>query len=91
LLLGIALFELPYGYYQLLRIAIFLTGLFHLWQSVERAEQLWAWTFGAITLIYNPIATLSLGRPLWMAVNIATIAVLVGHWLYSIRRSTTRR
>ena len=87
LLLGIALFDLPYGYYQLLRVALFLTALFHLLQSVERSEKPWAWVFGAIALVYNPISSLSLGRALWTVVNLSTIAILALHWWLTVYRN----
>jgi hypothetical protein len=91
LLLGAALFDLPYGYYRLLRVAVFLAALFHLWESTERPNRAWAWIFGAIALIYNPISTLPLGRPLWIAVNIATIFVLLVHWRYTRMSQSTGR
>ena len=89
-LLGAALFELPYGYYQLLRVAVFLTALFHLWESVSRANHTWAWIFGAMALVYNPLTALSLGRTLWTAVNLATICMLLAHWRYVSMSQSSR-
>jgi hypothetical protein len=89
LLLGAALFDLPYGYYRLLRVAIFLVALFHVWGSIERSDRRWAWIFGAVALVYNPIAALPLGRPLWTVVNIATVLILLAHWRYTCLPQST--
>lgn len=91
LLLGVALFDLPYGYYRLLRVAIFLAALFHLQVSNERSEYVWVWVFGAVAVIYNPIATLSLGKPIWIPVNLATILIFGLHWRCVFYRDPPRQ
>jgi hypothetical protein len=80
MLLAAALLELPYGYYQLLRVAIFLISIFHLKLSLDRSEERWAWTFGTLAMVYNPIVPLALGRTIWTGVNLVTIMILLLHW-----------
>src|SRR6218665_2657595 len=92
ILLGVALFDLPYGFYRLLRVAIFMAALFHLWASIEGGNRNWAWVFGGVALIYNPISPLPLGRAIWTAVNLASVVIFAAHWRYTaLSRGYTRK
>ena len=79
--LCIAPLPLPYGYYELLRIFIFCVGAYLAVRSHQSDREGWAWAFGALALIYNPIVKIHLGRELWSAVNIGTAAFLAWHLL----------
>lgn len=82
----IALLEMPYGYYQLLRVGICIASGILAYQAFEKQKSELGLAFVASALIYNPIAPLALGREIWTVVNIATIAVLI--WSYaSLQRS----
>lgn len=73
----IALLEMPYGYYQLLRVGICLVAVFLAYQAFEGQRSRIAWIFAAAALTYNPIAPLALGRGLWTIVNLATVGLLI--------------
>jgi hypothetical protein len=77
--LGVALFELPYGYYQLLRVLLFCASCYLGYWSHLRHEQAWSWVFAALAITYNPFIRLHLGADVWPFVNIATILVLGVH------------
>ena len=81
----VALLDMPYGYYQLLRVGVFCVGIYFALAEYKAGGQPWMWAFVATALIYNPIAKLALGREIWSIVNIATIALLVMHFV--VRRS----
>ena len=84
--LAVALFDMPYGYYQLLRIVIFCVAAYLAFESAKRSETTWAWMLGGISLVYNPVVKLGLGRNIWELVNIATILVFAVHLLWTIRK-----
>ena len=69
---------LPYGYYTLLRVM--MTGVF-VWFCYISSEKIgnapWAITFGLLTIIYNPIYPLHLGKDIWIGVNVLTIVIIV--------------
>lgn len=88
LLIGLS--NMPYGYYELLRILLFCCAIFIAISERERGNSIWLWAFGACALIYNPIAKLSLGREIWTVVNLATIALLVVHFWFRGRLSAER-
>ncbi|WP_430429217.1 DUF6804 family protein [Parasphingorhabdus sp.] len=78
--LFLALFPLPYGYYQLLRIVIFVVAIFLCKVSLEHKQPAWPWIFAAMALTYNPVVPISLGREIWSIVNVTTIGLLLLHW-----------
>lgn len=86
----IALFEMPYGYYQLLRVLIFCASCYIGVSEIDREPRFWLWAFSAIALIYNPVFKLSLGREIWFLANIATIALFLIHFWWRWRLATSK-
>ena len=78
-LLLLALFPMPYGYYELLRLVVFLTTgsivyrQFQANNSLGVQEALLALT----ALAYNPVFRIHLNRELWGWVNLVTVGLLV--------------
>lgn len=87
-LLLIALLDMPYGYYQLLRVLIFCTSVYIAVQERGRDNEGWFWAFVACALVYNPVVKLSLGKEIWPVVNVATIILFSVH--FWVRHVTTR-
>ncbi len=78
-LLLLALYpELPYGYYQLLKIVVFcLFGFYAIREMMLDPERARPWIVLGVALVYNPFIKLALGRPLWSLVSLLTIAILI--------------
>lgn len=78
----IALAELPYGYYQLLRIAV--TG-FAIWLGFylySTSRFFWSAMFALVAVLYNPLFKISMSREAHAVENIVTAAlVLLALWL----------
>lgn len=83
--LGGALLDMPYGYYQLLRVLVFCATAYLALESHRRGYIAWAWALGSTSVVYNPFLKLALGREIWMMVNIATIVVFISHWISAAR------
>lgn len=65
-----AIADWPYGYYQILRLAVTIYGS---WMAMEMWMQervSWAWAFGSIAILYNPIFKISLDRDTWVIANL---------------------
>lgn len=77
---------LPYGYYILLRWVIAGTFVYYALAARERRMEGWAFVCWLTLAIYNPIVPLSLGRPVWTLVNLATLA-LIARFGAALRRS----
>ena len=81
----VAMLDMPYGYYQLLRVGIFCVSAYLAIAEGKQGNGFWLWTFIACGLIYNPVAKLSLGGEIWPFVNLGTIALFAVH--FWIRRN----
>jgi hypothetical protein len=78
-LLLIAILPLPYGYYTLLRLAVFLSGLFLAYFLYEKKQPNWSIVFVVIALLFNPIIPVYLSRELWLPIDL----VSAGTYFYS--------
>ena len=83
--LGVALLDMPYGYYALLRLLVCGVCAFLAAREANEGKIGWTWVLGGCAVLYNPIVKVPLGRELWSVVNVATVAMLAAH-LWSARR-----
>jgi hypothetical protein len=74
--------DMPYDYFILLRVLIFVTGIVVLtavWKAKRTAGLFWLVV--AMLVIYNPIAPLHLHKDTWIWVNLLTVPLLGLLWL----------
>ena len=81
-LLGIAVFDLPYGYYQFLRIAVTTWAILTLIQANNRLAESPGKTCtmlltGGIAILYNPIFPIHLDKDTWTLLNIISIPLIL--------------
>ena len=90
LLLG-ALYPWPsYSYYVLLRwLSCPLFVYLALRSADQRRNTPWAWIFGSLAVLYNPIFRVHGTRSLWTAANVAT-AIVVAASVFLLKRPQTR-
>lgn len=76
-MLILALLPWPYGYYQLLRLVVTISGcLFAV--AAHRAGERWLVAGLIVTmLIFNPLISLHLEREQWAVLNLAGAALFV--------------
>ena len=72
-----ALYPNPYGYYVFLRIICCATFAYLLSQAFVQENNRWAWGFGIIAVVYNPLIPIHLNREIWSVLNLATIGIAV--------------
>lgn len=71
---GVGLFDMPFGYYTLLRVVLCLASAVGVAAARKRADPLWSWVYAALAVIYNPIFPLKLGsKSLWIGLNVLTL------------------
>lgn len=86
LLLG-AFLHMPYWYYRLLRIVVFVgAGLsgYTYYVSHSSREKYVSYIFYFTAFIYNPLVPLYFPKSVWEVINILTIAGLI--FLYGVMR-----
>ncbi len=89
-LLSLSLLSLPYGYYQFLRIFIFITSLYNLFSnSVKRVNDFLHIGWIIISILYNPILVIHLSRSNWLPINISTI-LFISLWIYKTKNLTDK-
>jgi hypothetical protein len=74
LIAGIALFiaiaQMPYGYYQLLRWFICGVGAYGAYLSYEQKKMKWAWILGIIALVFNPLLKFYFTKETWVIIDL---------------------
>jgi len=72
-----ALARHPYSFYLLLRWICCAVFAYSAFTAHEKNRAPWAWVFGVMAVLYNPIFRVRLDRSTWVALNWITIAVIV--------------
>mgnify|MGYP000695840050 CR=1 FL=1 len=82
LLLLICLFDMPYGYYQLVRYIT--AGLFcwFVFEANEKEEKEKMFLFIIIAVLFQPIFKIPLGRVIWNIVDV----LIAGYLIYDLRK-----
>src|SRR5262245_65194187 len=72
----------PYGYYMLLRVVVFATGLLLAALTYQRMKQftIWIGLFLIVAIVFNPIVPLHLTRGAWSALDLVGAALFATHW-----------
>ena len=78
--MGIGLLPMPYGYYFLSRLVVFVCAIYFAMQLNSQSDTTMVWVFGFFALLYNPIIPIHLGsKGLWIVVNLVTAVVFVAN------------
>jgi hypothetical protein len=87
IMLFLALGRLPYGYYTLLRFVVCGTAAYGAYfASTEQKKPAWAWIFGIIAVLFNPLIPIHLTRDIWAVIDVA-VALLLFVSLLFLRQS----
>ena len=72
----IALFPLPIGYYTLSRLVVSACALYYAIQFHKRNNTTYTWIYGFLVVLYNPIIPIYLYEKfIWIVVNLITIYI----------------
>lgn len=65
-----ALARHPYSYFELLRIVTCAVCAFGIYCAIQWKKQGWAWAFGVLILLFNPLVKVALNRQTWNVVDV---------------------
>lgn len=77
ILLLICLFNMPYGYYQLLRFIAVVGFAILAYYEFERKNIPMAFAFVGLAFLFQPLLKVTLGREVWQFVDVLTAAGLL--------------
>lgn len=86
----IAVLEMPYGYYELLRVLIAGFATYFAWKEYEgnaKTVNSFVWIFGVIAVLFNPFLPINLAKEIWIIINVATAVYFF--WHLRTRRNNT--
>jgi hypothetical protein len=87
----IALFNLPYGYYTLARVVIFGFSVTIAYFSIASGSPNYVWTslFVLIAILFNPIIPIHLNREIWFWIDIFVAAIILAHLVFVRQKLTS--
>src|SRR5678815_3314170 len=72
-----ALAKHPIGYYTILRLVTCTVCAYGVYVAIQRKQVGWAFAFGAIAMLFQPLFPLRMTRQTWVYVDVATAFFLV--------------
>jgi hypothetical protein len=90
ILLLICLFDMPYGYFQLVRFIAFLSFGFFAYNSYQENNNLFTCIYASLAILFQPLMKIALGREIWNIVDVVVALFLVASIFYkntSIKKS----
>ena len=73
----IAIADLPYGYYTLMRLVVCPTAIFVVVMAAK-SHQMWAvWLYAITGLLFNPLVPVHLTKGIWQPLDFLAAAALV--------------
>ena len=89
ILLFLALDRHPYGYYTILRFVVCGVTAYGVYYALELQKKGWAWAFGIIAILFNPLIPIYLRKATWQFIDLAVaILLLISIWV--LRKSGSR-
>lgn len=80
----IAVFPLPYGYYQLLRILVTIAFTYSLVANYSNIKKYVVAIHAIIIIIYNPLLPLHLDKSIWIVLDLALAITIASTILYKM-------
>ncbi|MDP4265116.1 MAG: hypothetical protein Q8941_21490 [Bacteroidota bacterium] len=74
----VCLFDMPYGYFQLVRFAAMLGFALLAYLSNEQKRSVEVIIYVALALLFQPFIKVALGRTIWNVVDVAVAVGLIG-------------
>jgi hypothetical protein len=78
ILFGIAIFDMPYWYYQLVRIFGTLGLAYLAWKFYQEKIKYLPIVFGVGAIFFNPIIKIDFGRDMWQIIDFVFALIVLG-------------
>ena len=88
-MLLLAIPDLPYGYYTLLRWVVTASAIFLVYIASQLGKKFWLFLMIIIALLFNPIAPIHLDKETWVIIDFV-VAVLFLISIFRIKISESK-
>ena len=85
-----ALSRHPYGYYTLLRWVVCAVAAYSAYLSTTVNRIPWAWVFGLVALLFNPLVPARIDRATWAYIDVA-VGILFLASVFFVRESPSTK
>ncbi|MBP6040161.1 MAG: hypothetical protein KA523_08190 [Flavobacterium sp.] len=75
ILLLLCLFDMPYGYYQFVRLVAGISFAYFAYAAYEEKKEIQVLLYIGLAILFQPFLKIALGRELW---NIVDVLVAIG-------------
>lgn len=80
-LLILCLFDMPYGYYELVRFLAMIGFVLLAYYENSKKNDLFMIVFIALALLFQPFFKIALGRDLWNIIDVIVAAFLIYYYI----------
>ncbi len=78
----LCLLDMPYGFYQFVRVVGLIGFLILAYQANEQRKQVEMIIYGALAILFQPFFKIALGREIWNIVDVIVgIGLLLSIWI----------
>jgi hypothetical protein len=77
-LLAVAILDLPYSYYNFLRMAVCGSSIFMIWYFYKAGLAGLAWVFVIPAILFNPFMPIFLDKSTWVSIDIIISGLFFG-------------
>ena len=78
----LAIADLPYGYYQFLRIVVTAYALWMAFVLGSKDSSVWPWIFGLMAILYNPVFKVAMSRETHGIINLIAAACIIAELFF---------
>jgi len=82
-LVWIGILNMPYGYYELLKIGVTISSLIFCFQFIKKKRMNMVYLWGFIAILFNPLIPIILNRMIWEIID-----MIVGSIFYALNPAT---
>jgi hypothetical protein len=79
-LLVLAVFPMPYAYYDFLRVAVTGAAAYVALRMMQLDQRNIAIPFGVIAVLFNPIVPIYLSKQVWITFDLMAALIFIGVW-----------
>ena len=76
-LLVLALAPMPFGYYTFLRLVVTAVAFVTAFSFYRDGDVTWAWIFGLLGILFNPLIQVHLSRDIWMILDLLAAGLML--------------